>query len=90
MTVKSIQDPRYLELIGRLRAGREHSGLSQAELGHRVGRPQSYIAKIETGERRIDLIEALGLCEALGISLEEITPSALRHLVRRENKETAR
>jgi ribosome-binding protein aMBF1 (putative translation factor) len=83
--MKSIQDPRYLEIVARLRAAREHRGLSQAELATRVGKRQSYIAKVETCERRLDLLEALALCDVLMVSLEAIIPSALHHLLRSES-----
>lgn len=79
--MKSITDPDYLEIVARLRAAREHRGLSQAELATRLGKPQSYIGKIETCERRVDLVEVLRICDALGIGLGEIVPSALRHLI---------
>ena len=84
--MKSIHDPRYLEIISRLRATRKGMRVSQAELGRRLGKPQSYISKIESCERRIDLVEALTLCEALEISLETIVPTDLKSILSRENK----
>lgn len=83
MAIKSIQDPSYLELVARLRAAREHLRVTQAELGARLFRPQSYVAKIEAGERRVDLVETLRLCDALGIALDDVVPGELRHLLRR-------
>jgi len=80
--VKSIGDPRYLEMIACLRAHRERLRLSQQELAARLGRPQSYVSKVETCERRIDLLEALAICEALGVRLEAIVPASFRHLLR--------
>ncbi|PCH99026.1 MAG: hypothetical protein COB84_00170 [Rhodobacteraceae bacterium] len=41
--------------------------LTQQELADRLGRPQSYIAKIETGERRLDVIELVELAVAMDI-----------------------
>ncbi|WP_243468645.1 helix-turn-helix transcriptional regulator [Paraburkholderia sp. PGU19] len=55
-------------VLGRLVTARKASGLSQAELASRLGRPQSYIAKIEIGERRIDVVEFLELARVLGVS----------------------
>ncbi|WP_245254358.1 helix-turn-helix domain-containing protein [Paraburkholderia sp. LEh10] len=49
-------------------SARKASVLSQAELALRLGRPQSYIAKIEIGERRIDVVEFLKLALILGVS----------------------
>jgi len=48
-----------------LRQARIDSGLTQAALAARLDRPQSWIAKIENSERRIDVIEFLDIAEAL-------------------------
>jgi transcriptional regulator with XRE-family HTH domain len=78
---KSRQDPAYIEMIARFRAIREAEELSQQELANRLGKSQSYISKIELYERRLDLIEALQLCEALGIKMDAVVPSNLKHLL---------
>ena len=76
------QDPAYLEMVARFRALRERLGLSQRDLAKKLGKPQTYISKVETCERRIDLIEALRLCEVLGVTLEAVIPSNLQHLIK--------
>jgi transcriptional regulator with XRE-family HTH domain len=43
-------------------------------LAARLGRPQSYISKIETGDRRVDLVEILDICRSLGVRLEAVVP----------------
>lgn len=48
-----------------LTEARQRSGLTQAELAGRLGRPQSYISKIENGERKLNVAELLTLAEAL-------------------------
>jgi transcriptional regulator with XRE-family HTH domain len=78
---KSLYDPQYIEMIAQIRALREEKGISQAKLGSRIGKDQSFISRIEMCDRRIDLIEALRICEALEIRLEEIIPSDLKHLL---------
>ncbi|WP_353554189.1 helix-turn-helix transcriptional regulator [Paraburkholderia terrae] len=55
-------------LLDRLIAARKACGFTQAELASRLGRPQSFVAKIEVGERRIDVVEFLELARILGIS----------------------
>ena len=77
--MKSVHDPRYVEFIGRLRVARRGKDVTQGELARRLGKSQSYISKIETGERRVDVVELLVICEALGISLEAVVPRELRH-----------
>jgi transcriptional regulator with XRE-family HTH domain len=79
--MKSIADPRYLEIVASFRAAREKVGLSQEELASRLGKPQSFISKVETCERRLDMLETLAVCQALGITLDLIVPSDLRHLL---------
>jgi transcriptional regulator with XRE-family HTH domain len=79
--MKSIFNPRYVEIIALLRAAREHKQVSQVELARRLGRPQSYVSKVETCERRIDLLELLTFCDALGITLKRIIPSELNYLL---------
>jgi transcriptional regulator with XRE-family HTH domain len=57
---------------------REAAGVTQAELGRRLSKPQSYISKIETGERRIDFIELLALLEAISIDIHKFIDNFIR------------
>lgn len=50
-----------------LKAARLSAGLRQVDVAEALDRPQSYVAKIESGERRLEFVEALDLCRALGI-----------------------
>lgn len=54
---KSIHTKDYLEVIDRLKKTRLKAGLSQQEVAKKLGKPQSYISKIESGERRLDVAE---------------------------------
>lgn len=65
--MKSIHTERYSTLIQALITCRKEKGLSQTELARRVGRPQSYISKVENAERRLDVVEFLEICEAIGV-----------------------
>ncbi|CAM2178464.1 Helix-turn-helix transcriptional regulator [Burkholderia orbicola] len=73
--VKSTHTPQYRALLDHLIAARKASGLSQADLAARLGRPQSFIAKIEVGERRIDVIEFLELARILQVNPSSILES---------------
>jgi transcriptional regulator with XRE-family HTH domain len=48
---------QYRLFIARLRQAREEAGLTQVDAARRVGRPQSFISKCESGERRVDVVE---------------------------------
>ena len=68
-----FQDDIRRETLRReLREARLRAGLRQIDLAAALGKPQSFVAKIERGERRIDLIEAIALCHAV-----KLDPKAL-------------
>jgi transcriptional regulator with XRE-family HTH domain len=46
---------------------RRESGLTQVQLAERLSRPQSFVSKVERGERRLDVVEFLELAQAIGI-----------------------
>lgn len=66
---KTLHSPRHQALVTLLRDARTRAGLTQAELAGRLQRPQSFVSKIESGERRIDLVELHQFCETLEVSL---------------------
>ena len=60
-------DIRRETLRHELREARVRAGLRQLDVALMLGKPQSYVAKVESGERRIDLIEALDLCQVVSL-----------------------
>jgi len=52
-----------------LREIRSKAGLSQVALAKRIGRPQSFVSKYETGARRVDIVELVEICAACGVTL---------------------
>jgi transcriptional regulator with XRE-family HTH domain len=52
-----VHTPDYQRMLERLRLAREHAGLTQAVVAAHFGRPQSFVSKVEHGERRIDPVE---------------------------------
>jgi transcriptional regulator with XRE-family HTH domain len=64
----------YDELRRNLRAAREAAGLTQREAAERLGRPQSWVAKAETGERRVDAIELLQFATAYEVEISTLLP----------------
>jgi transcriptional regulator with XRE-family HTH domain len=63
---KSLRSPEYTRLIATLVAARKSAEVRQQALAKKLGRPQSFIAKYEGGERRIDVIEFVAIARALG------------------------
>lgn len=57
--------------------------LTQIELAQRLGKPQSYVSKYESGERRLDIIEIREICFVVGETLigfcERLEDSILKH-----------
>lgn len=47
----------YKLFLTRLRQARTEAGLSQVEVAKKLRRPQSYVSKCESGERRVDVVE---------------------------------
>jgi len=79
--VKTIHDHSYIELLANLRRERMASNISQTELSQKLSKPQSFISKIECGERRLDVIELLSICAILGVKFRDIVPKEYRELL---------
>ncbi len=69
---------REKTLRERLKQGRLAAGLRQADVAQQLGKPQSYIAKIENGERKMEFIEVLDLCLVVGIDPSELTKELVK------------
>lgn len=63
--MKTIYQDRYQILIAELIRIRKDKGLTQAQLAKKLDKPQSYIAKIEAKDRKLDILEFVVLCEVL-------------------------
>jgi transcriptional regulator with XRE-family HTH domain len=62
---KTLRSDAHATLVMRLKQVRESAGLTQAVVAERLGKPQSYVAKTESGERRLDVVEFVALSIAL-------------------------
>ena len=68
MDFKSIHSQNYRIVIQSLRSLRENKGITQNQLATMLGCNQTVVSKIETFERRIDIIELRTICQKLDIS----------------------
>lgn len=57
--------------LKHLRAVRERHGLTQAQLAERLEETQSTISKCERGEKRLDIVEVITFCRAIGIAFSQ-------------------
>jgi transcriptional regulator with XRE-family HTH domain len=65
---KSLRSHRHKVVVRVLKAARQAAQLSQRDLALRLKRPHSYVARIETGQRRVDVSELCEIADALGIA----------------------
>ncbi|MGL9720924.1 helix-turn-helix domain-containing protein [Symbiopectobacterium sp.] len=63
----SIYSEEYQLVIRTLREARISKGISQQKLADMLGRPQSFIAKVESGERKLDVVEFALLAYLLSV-----------------------
>ena len=80
MSIKTIYTREYRILLRILKSKRQQKRISQQDMATRLGVHQSFVSKIESGERRIDVIELFRYCEAIGIEVIQ--------LIKELNKET--
>jgi transcriptional regulator with XRE-family HTH domain len=67
MATKAQHAEPYQQLPPFLRRLREDAGLTQRELGDRLGKPQSWVYNCETGNRRVDVTEFVAWAKACGL-----------------------
>lgn len=68
----SVYSEEYQRVITALKKARKERGITQAQLAEALGRPQSFIAKIESGERRLDVVEFVHLARLVGLDPKEV------------------
>jgi transcriptional regulator with XRE-family HTH domain len=68
---KTLHTERHRRLRELLVERRKAAGLTQTVLAARLGKPPSYVAKYELGERRLDVLEYLDIAAAIGFDPRE-------------------
>jgi transcriptional regulator with XRE-family HTH domain len=69
------RSPRYREFLDRLRSARADAGLTQEVVAQRLGKPQSFVSKCESGERRVDVVELGRFAEIYGKPVTYFLPT---------------
>lgn len=67
-----MKDRRYELLRNLLIEARLKQGLTQTDVAFLISKPQSYVSKYESGERRIDVVEFLDVCKAIEVDFRLI------------------
>jgi transcriptional regulator with XRE-family HTH domain len=67
-----VASPEYRAAIDVVVQARKAAKLSQREVARRLGKPPSFINKIELLERRLDVLEFLLIAEAIGVDAGEL------------------
>ena len=55
--MRSLHSARYRRFLRRLKQARQQAGMTQIDVAKALRRPQSFVSKCESGERRVDVIE---------------------------------
>ena len=74
---KTLRSPRQVRLIDLLVEQRKRAGLSQADLAQKLDRYQSVVSSIESGGRRVDVVELLDIAEVIGLDVHALIDDLL-------------
>ena len=75
---KTAYSRKYARFREVLIEARLSAGVTQTQLAKRLGRPQSFVSKFETGERRLDVVEFIEVARALDADPEDIISEVQR------------
>ena len=75
---KSLHSPQHEAFCDLLVAARRNAGLTQQDVAKRLKRPQSFVAKYEGGERRLDVLEFIDIARAVETDPVKILRAVLK------------
>jgi transcriptional regulator with XRE-family HTH domain len=75
---KSVHSSGQAALCELLIEARARAGLTQQQLAKKLGMHQSFVAKYEGGERRIDVLEFLTITRAIGADPVRLLKALMR------------
>lgn len=79
---KSIYSDEYGMLLRLLRETREKAGITQVQLAARLGQTQSFVTKVECGDRRLDVIQLRTILAEFGVPLSKFITRFERELAK--------
>ena len=82
---KSTFTPLYATFREKLVSMRKAAGLTQRELARRLKREHSFVARIEQGERRLDVVEFYWICRACGVRADQTSAELMRDIMAQDD-----
>lgn len=82
----SIYDTAYQKLLRELRTARQAAGLSQDQLATRLGKHQTFVSKIEKGQRYLDVLEFVRWASAVKLDAAVLIAGLQHDLVSRSGR----
>ena len=70
--MKTIYSTEYKAVLRKLKKARKKLGLTQVEIAKRLDKPQSFVSKIENGERRLDIIELKHVARLYKVDVKDL------------------
>ena len=70
---KTIHTRDYAVVLRLLKEARERAGITQVQLAKRLKQSQSFVSKMECGDRRIDIVQLRSFCRIFGLTLTEFS-----------------
>ncbi len=75
---KQLRNARHRALMTALKTGRQRVRMTQRDLARRLGRSHSFVGKIESGERQLNVLEFCELADALGVDPRSLFAKIVR------------
>lgn len=75
---KQLRNARHKALMAAIAAVRVDAGMTQRDLARRLGRAHSFVGKVESGERQLNVLEFCELADALATSPTELLARILK------------
>lgn len=72
MSEKSIFSGDHKRVVKAILKARQTSGLTQLEVAARLGKTQSYVSKIESGQVRVDIVQLKQIARALKVNVSDL------------------
>lgn len=84
--LKTLGTTTQKSLVALIRSKRESAGLTQTDVANALGEHQSFVARLESGQRRIDVVEYVTLAQVIGFDAAEALKQLISEAEEEENQ----